>query len=61
MMGATNPLDADPGTIRGDFGVQVGMNIIHGSDSVESSKREISIFFNDDELNHYDKAINEWV
>ncbi|NEU31131.1 nucleoside-diphosphate kinase [bacterium LRH843] len=61
MMGATNPVDAAPGTIRGDYGVQVGMNIIHGSDSPESAKREINIFFTEDELSAFEKTINKWV
>lgn len=42
IIGATNPTDADCGTIRGDFGVEVGRNIVHGSDSVENGEREIS-------------------
>ena len=46
LMGATNPLEATPGTIRGDFGLDMSENVIHGSDSVESAEREISIFFN---------------
>lgn len=46
LMGATNPLDATPGTIRGDFGLDMSENVIHGSDSLESAEREISIFFN---------------
>ena len=50
MMGATNPLNAEPGTIRGDFAVDIGRNIIHGSDSVENAQREIDIFFTNDEL-----------
>ncbi|MEZ5320719.1 MAG: nucleoside-diphosphate kinase [Microthrixaceae bacterium] len=45
MMGATNPLDSAPGTIRGDFGLDLGENLIHGSDSAESAAREIAIFF----------------
>ncbi|MFB4163419.1 nucleoside-diphosphate kinase [Alteribacillus sp. JSM 102045] len=61
MMGATNPADADPGTIRGDFGVQVSMNVIHGSDSPESAEREIGLFFNEDDLIQYNKTISEWV
>ncbi|MCM3713596.1 nucleoside-diphosphate kinase [Halalkalibacter oceani] len=61
MMGATNPADAAPGTIRGDYGVQVAMNVIHGSDSPESAAREISIFFTEEELNSYDKTISKWV
>ena len=45
LMGATNPADAAPGTIRGDFGLTMDENVIHGSDSPESAEREISIFF----------------
>jgi nucleoside-diphosphate kinase len=45
MMGATNPRDAAPGTIRGDYGVLLTENLVHGSDSAESAKREISLFF----------------
>lgn len=61
MMGATNPKDAAPGTIRGDFGVTVGKNVIHGSDSPESAKREIGLFFKEEELIEYSKLINNWV
>lgn len=50
IIGATNPLEAHPGTIRGDFGMELRKNIIHGSDSLESAKREISLFFMEDEL-----------
>ena len=46
MMGKTNPAESAPGTIRGDYGMVTGLNIIHGSDSVESAEREIKIFFN---------------
>ena len=45
MMGATNPLDSAPGTIRGDYGIDLAENLIHGSDSAESAAREIGIFF----------------
>jgi nucleoside-diphosphate kinase len=45
MMGATNPVDADPGTIRGDLATEMSENLIHGSDSPESAAREIEIFF----------------
>jgi len=45
MMGATNPRNSAPGTIRGDFGIEMGENLIHGSDSAESAAREIAIFF----------------
>jgi nucleoside-diphosphate kinase len=47
MMGATNPVDAAPGTIRGDFAIEMSENLIHGSDSSESAAREIKIFFPD--------------
>nr|3VVT_A Chain A, Nucleoside diphosphate kinase [synthetic construct]3VVT_B Chain B, Nucleoside diphosphate kinase [synthetic construct] len=50
MVGATNPKEAAPGTIRGDFGLDVGKNVIHASDSPESAEREISLFFKDEEL-----------
>ncbi|AGX05294.1 nucleoside diphosphate kinase [Bacillus sp. NRRL B-14911] len=61
MMGSTNPKDAAPGTIRGDFAVTVGKNIIHGSDSPESAECEIGLFFNESELAGYSKLINDWV
>src|SRR5215211_2088908 len=47
LMGATNPVEATPGSIRGDFATVIGENIVHGSDSVESGEREIKIFFPD--------------
>ncbi|SHK35583.1 nucleoside-diphosphate kinase [Desulforamulus aeronauticus] len=61
MMGATNPLKAAPGTIRATFGVDVGRNIIHGSDSLESANREIGIFFRPEELVDYGRAIDTWI
>ncbi len=50
MMGATNPLDSAPGTIRGDLALEIGENIVHGSDSPESAEREIAIYFSQSEL-----------
>lgn len=50
MMGPTNPQDAPPGTIRGDFALEVGQNVIHGSDSPASAEREITLFFSPAEL-----------
>lgn len=50
MMGATNPLDAAPGTIRGDYAIDIGSNIIHGSDSLASAAREIDIYFSQAEI-----------
>jgi len=61
MMGKTNPLDAAPGTIRGDYAVSIGMNIIHGSDSPESAAREIGIWFGAGEIAAYEKTIAKWV
>ncbi|MBS4176565.1 nucleoside-diphosphate kinase [Lederbergia citrea] len=61
MMGSTNPKDAAPATIRGDYGLTVGKNIIHGSDSPESAEREISLFFKEGELVEYSKLINNWI
>ncbi|MGV2620279.1 nucleoside-diphosphate kinase [Halobacillus sp. ACCC02827] len=61
MMGSTKPSEAAPGTIRGDYGVIVGKNIIHGSDSPESAQREIGLFFKEEEILSYDKDISNWV
>ena len=57
MMGETNPAKAAPGTIRGDFGVDFGLNIVHGSDGLESAERELALFFDRNELIDYDRAI----
>uniref|UniRef100_A0A803J242 Nucleoside diphosphate kinase n=2 Tax=Xenopus tropicalis TaxID=8364 RepID=A0A803J242_XENTR len=61
MLGETNPADSKPGTIRGDFCIQVGRNIIHGSDSVESANKEIALWFEDKELVEYKCCAHEWV
>jgi nucleoside-diphosphate kinase len=61
MMGKTNPQDAVPGTIRADFGQVTGRNIVHASDSPESAKREIKLFFNDYEIQKYDKIDEAWL
>ena len=55
LIGSTNPVEAAPGTIRGDFGLDLGRNIIHASDSVESANREIAIHFCPDDLVSYQK------
>ena len=60
LMGKTNPQESAPGTIRGDFGMVTGLNIIHGSDSVESAEREIKIFFKPEELVSYDRTADRW-
>lgn len=61
MMGPTRPAEAPPGTIRGDFAVDVGLNIIHGSDGPESAQREVGLFFADRELVQYERAADRWV
>ena len=61
IMGNTNPSDAAPGTIRGDFGISLSMNLIHGSDSTESAERELQIFFAESELVDYEKNIDKWI
>ncbi len=61
MMGATFGSNAEPGTIRGDFGVSNSFNLIHGSDSPEAAQRELGLFFADGELQSYDRAIESWV
>jgi nucleoside-diphosphate kinase len=60
LVGATNPAEAAPGTIRGDFALDIGRNVIHASDSSESAKREISIHFTSDDLCSY-KRVDEAV
>jgi len=61
LMGKTNPLDAAPGTIRGDFGLSVGMNLVHGSDSPASAAREIPLFFAPHEILSYPLADAAWL
>lgn len=61
VVGSTNPQQAAPGTIRGDFGLTVGKNIIHGSDSTESAEREISLFFDDSEILDYSLSNSAWI
>ena len=59
--GATRPNEAEPGTIRGDFGQRVDRNCVHGSDSPENAKREIPIFFKEDEILNYSRITQEWM
>ena len=61
MVGATNPQEADLGTIRGDYAVETGRNIIHASDAPESAEREIGLFFNENELVDYNMVDNTWI
>ena len=61
VMGATDPQQADPGTIRGDLGLFIQDNLIHGSDSPESAKREIALFFNDSDIISWERATDRWI
>ena len=61
VMGATNPQDAANGSIRGDLGLSIGMNLIHGSDSHTSSERELALFFDESELLDYDRDVDNWI
>ena len=61
IMGSTNPLESAPGTIRGDFGLTVEKNIIHGSANSEDAEREIALYFNDDEIIRYTRSIDNWI
>jgi len=61
MMGATDPQKAQPGTIRGTYGIDVGRNIVHGSDSASSAQREISLFFQEEELFDYSLDLEKWI
>ena len=60
-MGATSPLDSDAGTIRGDLAVEIGRNLVHGSDSPESADRELALFFTEDELLSYARDTDIWI
>lgn len=61
IIGATNPLSAEPGTIRGDYGVSIGRNLIHGSDAVETARREIGLWFKDEELVNWQPSLTSWL
>jgi len=61
MMGKTNSAEAEPGTIRGDLALTIGRNLIHGSDSLESAKREIPLFFKPDEIQSYGRVDEAWL
>lgn len=61
MMGATAPAESPPGTIRGDLGLTIGMNLIHGSDSVGRAEQEIALFFKPDEIQDYSRDVERWI
>ncbi|GAB7340297.1 hypothetical protein MBLNU457_6754t1 [Dothideomycetes sp. NU457] len=61
ILGATNPMASAPGTIRGDYAIDVGRNVCHGSDGVDSAKHEIALWFKPEELNTWKLAQNDWI
>ena len=62
VIGATNPAESAPGTIRGDLALDIGRNVVHGSDSPASAKREIGIFFKEEELvNDWTRTVQKWI
>ena len=61
IIGATKPLEAEPGTIRGDFGVTVGRNLIHGSDGPDTAKTEVALWFTDEELVSWQPSLTSWL
>ena len=61
MLGETNPLASNPGTIRGDFCIEVGRNICHGSDCVENAEREIGLWFDESEIMDYESHSAPWI
>jgi nucleoside-diphosphate kinase len=61
VIGATNPLTAEPGTIRGDYGANIGRNIIHGSDAIETAQTEISLWFKEEELVSWQPTLLSWI
>lgn len=61
LVGATNPSEAEPGSIRGDFGLDIGRNVVHASDSLASAEREISLFFSSEEILSYEREVERWI
>lgn len=61
LIGKTDPKEAEQGTIRGDFGIDVGRNIVHASDSLKSANREISLLFKPEEIIEYKRADEDWI
>jgi len=60
-MGATSPANAEPGTIRADFGLEIGRNLVHGSDGPDTAAYEIPLFFTEDEILTYERAVDHWI
>jgi nucleoside-diphosphate kinase len=60
-MGATSPANSEPGTIRADFGLEIGRNLVHGSDGPDTAAYEIPLFFAEDEILTYERAVDHWI
>ena len=60
-LGATSPSNAEPGTIRADFGLEIGRNLVHGSDGSDTAVYEIPLFFAEDEILTYERAVDQWI
>ena len=60
-LGATSPANAEPGTIRADFGLEIGRNLVHGSDGPDTATYEIPLFFTEDEILTYERAVDHWI
>jgi len=61
VMGETDPAKARSGTIRGDFGIDIGQNLVHGSESLENASKEIELFFKTEEILNYDRELDKWL
>ena len=61
LVGATDPFNSNPGTIRGDFGLDIGRNLVHASDSVENAKIEINVYFSDEEIINWEPINEQWL
>ena len=61
IIGSTNPLEAEPGTIRGDFGINIGRNLIHGSDALETAQSEIALWFKEEDLANWQSSLKTWI
>ena len=60
-MGATKPVDAAQGTIRGDLGLEVGRNLVHGSDGADTASREVALFFDENEIVEWQREADRWI
>ena len=61
VMGATDPVQAAPGTVRGDLAIDIGRNLVHGSDSAEAAQKEVALFFRPEELVSYTRSTDPWI